>query len=127
MIRQASHTTHIKCMWNDLHASTGDEDFDGSTKTITRPENKVTKPPMYRVLLMNDDFTPMDFVTHILQKFFKKNLAEATDIMLQVHQKGSGLAGVYSYEMAETKVYLVNQYAKDHKYPLQCNMEKDEC
>ncbi len=100
---------------------------DGSstgTGTITRSRTETKKPSMYRVLLMNDDYTPMDFVIHILQKFFSKEYTEATRIMLQVHQQGAGVAGTFSYEIAETKVHQVNQYAKQSRYPLKATMEK---
>ena len=116
--------------------SVGDSDennFDGDqngddgatgTGTITRSRTSTKTPSMYRVLIMNDDYTPMDFVIHVLQKFFSKEYTEASRIMLQVHQKGAGVAGTFSYEIAETKVYQVNQYAKQNRYPLKCTMEK---
>lgn len=86
---------------------------------------KTQKPSMYKVLLLNDDFTPMDFVVHILEKFFNKNRQEATDIMMNVHRKGVGVCGIYTYEIAETKVTQVMDYARAHEQPLQCTMEKD--
>lgn len=89
-----------------------------------RPE--VRTPPMYRVLLMNDDFTPMDFVIHVLQKFFSKPAEEATQIMLEVHHKGAGTCGVFTHEIAETKVHIVNTYARQNRFPLKCTMEKAE-
>ncbi len=110
------------------HNQDDDRDFghdDGlgiGIAPITQPRTKT--PSMYRVLLLNDDFTPMDFVIRILQKFFAKNMTEATQVMLQVHQQGAGVAGVFTYEIAETKVYQVNQFAKQHQYPLKCTMEK---
>ena len=99
-----------------------DNEFGVGTAPITQPRTKT--PSMYRVLLLNDDFTPMDFVIRILQKFFAKNMTEATKIMLQVHQQGAGVAGVFTYEIAETKVYQVNQFAKQQQHPLKCTMEK---
>jgi ATP-dependent Clp protease adaptor protein ClpS len=104
----------------------GDDSHDGATGTgtITRTRPKTKTPSLYRVLLLNDDYTPMDFVIHILQKFFSKEYTEATRIMLQVHQKGAGIAGTFSYEIAETKVHQVNQYAKQNRYPLKCTMER---
>ena len=104
----------------------GDDIDDGATGTgtITRTRPKTKTPSLYRVLLLNDDYTPMDFVIHILQKFFSKEYTEATRIMLQVHHKGAGVAGTFSYEIAETKVHQVNQYAKQNRYPLKCTMEK---
>ena len=85
---------------------------------------KTRRPSMYKVLLLNDDYTPMDFVIEVLEKFFQKSHAEATQIMLSVHQKGMGVCGVYTHEVAETKVALVNEYARQSEYPLQCTLEK---
>jgi ATP-dependent Clp protease adaptor protein ClpS len=93
--------------------------------TITKPRPKMAKPSLYRVLLLNDDFTPMDFVVHVLQKFFNKPEPDATRIMLQVHEQGSGLAGIFTFEVAETKTYLVNEYAKGRRHPLKCVMERE--
>lgn len=93
-------------------------------ETIVKPTTQT--PSMYRVLLVNDDFTPMDFVTHVLQKFFQKNTDEATQIMLEVHLKGAGVCGVYTHEIAETKVHIVSTYAKQHRFPLKCTMEKTD-
>lgn len=108
-------------------AATGD-DFEGDSgsgvRTAPVAKSRTQTPAMYRVLLLNDDFTPMDFVIHVLQKFFSKNMTEATAIMLQVHQQGAGVAGIFSYEIAETKVYQVNQAAKKNEHPLKCTLEK---
>jgi ATP-dependent Clp protease adaptor protein ClpS len=95
----------------------------GDTSIITESRSRTKTPPLYQVILVNDDYTPMEFVILVLQKFFSKDIAEATKIMLQVHQKGAGLCGVFSHEIAETKVYLVNQYARTNKHPLKCTME----
>ena len=92
---------------------------------LTRTRLKTKKPAMYRVLLLNDDFTPMDFVVHVLERFFNKTQEEATDIMLQVHRKGVGVCGVYTYEVAETKVNLVMDFARKNEHPLQCTLEKE--
>ncbi len=92
---------------------------------LTRTRTKPKKPSMYRVLLLNDDFTPMDFVVHILERFFSKNKQEATEIMLHVHRRGVGVCGTYTYEVAETKVNLVMDYARKNEHPLQCTMEKE--
>jgi ATP-dependent Clp protease adaptor protein ClpS len=99
----------------------------GKTETgvLTRTRAKTKKPAMYRVLLLNDDFTPMDFVIHVLERFFSKNRQEATEIMLQVHRRGVGVCGIYTYEVAETKVSLVMDYARKNEHPLQCTMEKE--
>jgi ATP-dependent Clp protease adaptor protein ClpS len=97
-------------------------DVKNKTKTETKPETRT--PSMYKVILLNDDYTPMDFVIHILTKFFRKNDVEATEIMLHVHHKGYGVAGVYPLELAETKTIEVNTYSKNSQYPLKCIMEK---
>lgn len=104
----------------------GDDDDDGGpgTGVITRTKQKVKKPDLYRVLLLNDDFTPMEFVVHILERFFHKNQDQATQIMLHVHNHGVGECGVFTYEVAETKVTQVLDFARKHQHPLQCVMEK---
>jgi len=113
---------------NDSQRAHDDHEHDldeaGSTQTLTRPESQTKKPSMYKVVLLNDDFTPREFVVHVLIRFFSKNETEATQLMLQVHHKGSGIAGVYSYEIAETKTYQVNSYSKQNQYPLKCIMEE---
>ena len=89
----------------------------------TKP--KPQKPSLYRVLILNDDYTPMEFVVYVLERFFNKSRDEATLIMLHVHQTGVGVCGVYTYEVAETKVAQVVDMARRHQHPLQCTMEKD--
>lgn len=104
---------------------TGDDDgttFDLATQTRVRTK----KPSLYRVLLLNDDYTPMEFVVFVLERFFNRSREQATRIMLHVHQKGVGLCGVYTYEVAETKVAQVLDLAKRHEHPLQCVMEKED-
>ncbi len=81
-------------------------------------------PPLYKVLLINDDFTPMDFVVSVLQQFFSKNREQATQIMLKVHNEGAGLCGIYPLDVAETKVQQVISHAREHQHPLQCVMEE---
>jgi len=95
----------------------------GNVATKTKP--KTQKPSMYKVFLMNDDYTPMEFVVQVLETFFNKSREEATRIMLHVHQKGLGLCGVYTFEVAETKVTQVMHAAKQAQHPLQCTMEKE--
>jgi ATP-dependent Clp protease adaptor protein ClpS len=90
--------------------------------TKTRPQTK--RPNMYRVLILNDDYTPMEFVVHVLERFFNKDHEEATRIMLHVHHHGIGECGIYTYEVAETKVTQVMDFARKHQHPLQCVMEK---
>ena len=97
-------------------------EFQQGVLLENKPETK--KPSMYKVLLLNDDYTPMEFVVYILQKFFKKNQDEATQIMLHVHQKGIGVCGIYPFEIAETKVMQVTDLARKNQHPLQCTMEK---
>ena len=99
------------------------EDGDG-TAIVTREKVKLKKPNLYRVLLLNDDFTPMHFVIHVLQRFFAMNEEQATQITLHVHNKGVGECGVFTYEVAETKVTKVMNFARDSQHPLQCVMEK---
>ena len=95
---------------------------DGNVVTETRVKTK--KPSMYKVLLLNDDYTPMEFVVYVLERFFNKRSEEATRIMLHVHQRGVGICGVYSYEVAETKVTQVMDFAQKNEHPLQCTMER---
>ena len=100
----------------------GDEGTGTGLATKTAP--KVKKPDLYRVLLLNDDFTPMEFVVHVLERFFRKSPEQATQIMLHVHNNGVGECGVYTYEVAETKVTQVMDFARQNQHPLQCVMEK---
>ena len=93
--------------------------------SLQEAQPKVKKPRLYKVVLLNDDYTPMDFVVYILERFFNKAPEEATRIMLHVHQKGVGICGVYTYEVAETKVAQVTSFARQHEHPLQCTMEKE--
>ena len=97
---------------------------DSGTVVVTRTQPKVKKPSLYRVLLLNDDYTPMEFVVHVLQRFFQKNRDDATRIMLHVHNHGVGECGVFTYEVAETKVSQVMDFARQNQHPLQCVMEK---
>jgi ATP-dependent Clp protease adaptor protein ClpS len=92
---------------------------------IVETKPKVQKPSLYRVLILNDDYTPMEFVVYVLERFFNKSREDATRIMLHVHQTGVGVCGVYTYEVAETKVAQVVDMARRHQHPLQCTMEKD--
>lgn len=98
-------------------------DDDGLALQEAKP--KLKRPPRYKVLLLNDDFTPMEFVVHILEDFFNMNREKATQVMLNVHTKGMGVCGVYSRDIAETKVELVNSYARESQHPLKCVMEED--
>ena len=94
-------------------------------RVVTKTRDQTQKPAMYKVLLLNDDYTPMEFVVHVLERFFSKSQEDATRIMLHVHNHGVGICGVYTYEIAETKVTQVVDFARQHQHPLQCTMEKD--
>lgn len=96
-----------------------------NTGVITKTKPKTKKPSLYKVLLLNDDYTPMEFVIHVLEKIFNKGREDATRIMLHVHQHGVGVCGVFTYEVAETKVTQVMDFAGQNQHPLQCTMEKD--
>lgn len=99
-----------------------ESDFD--REVVTETKKKVKRPPLYKVLLHNDDYTTKEFVVQILQYVFHREQTEAVQIMLHVHKKGIGVAGVYTYEIAETKVELVENLAKQYEYPLKCTMEE---
>ena len=110
------------------HMSKDDNGGEGrsgpGTSLITKVKPKTKKPNLYRVLILNDDYTPMEFVVHVLEKFFNKDVEAATTIMLHVHHHGIGECGVFTYEIAETKVTQVMDFARKHQHPLQCVMEK---
>ncbi len=94
--------------------------------TVEADKPKLKRPPLYRVVLLNDDYTPMEFVVEILQIFFGMDRHKATQIMLHVHTKGKGVCGVYTHEVAETKVSQVNDYSREHQHPLMCTMEETD-
>jgi ATP-dependent Clp protease adaptor protein ClpS len=130
-IREMTRLTGENAM-PQFMAKMSDRDEDGNgaggtgrgTAVITRTRTKTKKPSLYRVLLLNDDYTPMEFVIHVLERFFQKNREAATRIMLHVHNHGVGECGVYTFEVAETKVSQVMDFARQHQHPLQCVMEK---
>ena len=97
---------------------------DGATGVLTQTREKTKKPALYKVLLLNDDYTPMEFVIEVLQKIFRMGIEDATSVMLHVHQKGVGICGVFTYEVAETKVALVVDYARKNEHPLECTLEQ---
>ena len=99
---------------------------EGETSILTRTRPKTERPPLYKVLLLNDDYTPMEFVVHVLERFFGITHAQAVEIMLTVHKKGVAVVGVFSYEIAETKVAQVMDFARRNQHPLQCTMEKED-
>jgi len=96
-----------------------------NTGVVVKTRPKTRKPAMYKVLMLNDDYTPMEFVVHVLERFFQKTREEATRIMLHVHRRGVGVCGVYTYEVAETKVTQVMDLARQNQHPLQCTIEKE--
>lgn len=114
--------TEKKIPINPDKGNGANEETERGVVTKARPKTK--KPSMYRVLLMNDDYTPMEFVVQVLVSVFNKTVEEATNIMLAVHQSGMGICGVYTFEVAETKVSQVMDAAKRSQHPLQCTMEK---
>ena len=113
-------------MQHQAHLMAKPTDDDSDTFVVTKTKPKTKRPPMYKVLLLNDDFTPMEFVVHVLERFFGLNHAQSVEIMLAVHKKGLAVVGVFSHEIAETKVAQVMDYARRHQHPLQCTMEKED-
>jgi ATP-dependent Clp protease adaptor protein ClpS len=131
--RPGSSVPHDASAWSeDLLVSAagspppgGDDGGRSNTAIVTKAKPRTKRPNLYRVLLLNDDYTPMEFVVHVLERFFNKNREDATRIMLHVHQNGVGECGVFTYEVAETKVTQVMDFARKHQHPLQCVMEKN--
>ena len=107
-----------------MMSDNSDDDSDSSVLVETRPKTK--RPPLYKVILLNDDYTLTEFVLHVLERFFGMTHAEAFEIMLTVHKKGVAVVGVFSHEIAETKVGQVMDFARRHQHPLQCTMEREE-
>ena len=102
-----------------------DNEGDGDVGIAVKTRARTKRPPLYKVLLLNDDYTPMEFVVHVLERFFNRGREEATRIMLHVHRNGVGICGVYTYEVAETKVAAVTEFAQRHQHPLKCTMERE--
>ena len=107
-------------MMSDTPNGPGDD-----ASLLTKTRTKTERPPMYKVMLLNDDYTPMEFVVHVLERFFGLTHAQSFEIMLTVHKKGLAVVGVFSFEVAETKVAQVMDFVRRHQHPLQCTMEKD--
>lgn len=122
MQRRIENMFRVSMNNDDDDGGNGRDDRD--TGVITKTKPKVKKPSLYRVLLLNDDFTPMEFVVEVLARFFQMDLEKATQVMLHVHQNGVGECGIYTYEVAETKVTQVMDFARQNQHPLQCVMEK---
>jgi len=110
---------------DDSGGTDGPGDNGADTGLITKTRPKTKKPSLYKVLLLNDDYTPQEFVVFVLERFFNKGVEDAMRIMLHVHHKGVGICGVYTFEIAETKVAQVMDFARQHQHPLQCTMEKE--
>lgn len=113
---------HSLPLGDRLMAGSPDDREDAGLAVKTKP--KTQRPPMYKVLLLNDDFTPMEFVVSVLQKFFGMGREKATQVMLKVHREGRGVCGVYPRDVASTKVEQVSSYSRQHQHPLQCVMEE---
>lgn len=114
-----------------LHSNEGEGDDDrfyesGGDTALAEARPRLKRPPMYKVVMLNDDYTPMEFVVEALELFFYVNRERATQLMLQVHTKGKAICGVYTRDIAETKAAQVNQFARDHEHPLLCEIEADE-
>ena len=105
------------------HDDEKDKNLESGVVTKVKPKTK--KPSLYKVLMLNDDYTPMEFVIEVLEKFFGRGREEATQIMLHVHQKGVGICGIYTYDIAETKAVQVTNYARKYEHPLQLQLEKE--
>jgi ATP-dependent Clp protease adaptor protein ClpS len=112
-----------------VHAADKDDDFgaggsDEQVGVVTKTRSRTKKPKQYKVLMLNDDYTPMEFVVMVLKRFFRMDLEQATRVMLHVHQRGVGVCGVFPYEVAETKVTQVMDYARANQHPLQCTLQE---
>ncbi len=119
-MRRASPVQRRTHMMSDEDDQTQDD-----AGVVTKTRAKTQRPPLYKVLILNDDYTPMEFVVHVLERFFGLSHAQAFELMLTVHKKGLAVVGVFSFEVAETKVAQVMDFARRHQHPLQCTMEKE--
>jgi ATP-dependent Clp protease adaptor protein ClpS len=124
MRRPSAHRGATPVHASDPRGPNGGDDGRSGTAIITRTKTRTKRPSLYRVLLLNDDYTPMEFVVHVVEKFFNKSQEDAYQIMMHVHHNGVGECGVFTYEVAETKVTQVMDFARKHQHPLQCVMEK---
>ena len=122
--REAPERREVPRMADDDRKRKSPNTGDPSVAVITKTKPQTKRPNMYRVLILNDDYTPMEFVTHVLERFFSKDNEAATRIMLHVHHHGIGECGIFTYEVAETKITQVMDFARKHQHPLQCVMEK---
>ena len=112
-------------MTRDPYIMSDEPNDDGDVSVAVKVKPKTKRPPLYKVMLLNDDYTPMEFVVHVLERFFGLTHAQSFEIMLTVHKKGLAVVGVFSHEIAETKVSQVMEFAHRHQHPLQCTMEKE--
>ncbi|GGB63266.1 ATP-dependent Clp protease adapter ClpS [Blastomonas aquatica] len=127
-LRPARHDPALRGIRLPVHAGPdredGNDDGPPDIGIAVKTRAKSKKPSQYKVLMLNDDYTPMEFVVLVLKRFFSMNMDEATRVMLHVHQKGVGVCGIFTYEVAETKVNQVMDFAREHQHPLQCTLEK---
>jgi ATP-dependent Clp protease adaptor protein ClpS len=122
-LRRAAYRPPVRAAGEDddgIGVTDGEDQVGVATKTRTRSK----KPSQYKVLMLNDDYTPMEFVVMVLKRFFRMDLEQATRVMLHVHQRGVGVCGIFPYEVAETKVNQVMDFARENQHPLQCTLEK---
>jgi ATP-dependent Clp protease adaptor protein ClpS len=129
VVRKMKSPQDARSSWTPWMAGNGDDkkrksDDGTGTSVITKTKPQTKRPSLYRVLILNDDYTPMEFVVHVIERFFNKDRDAATQIMLHVHHHGIGECGIFTYEVAETKVTQVMDFARKHQHPLQCVMEK---
>jgi ATP-dependent Clp protease adaptor protein ClpS len=130
MIPLADHSSHsarrarFRAAGDDSHDDTGGAGTDNTVGTATKTLTKPKKPSQFKVLMLNDDYTPMEFVVIVLKRFFQMDMEQATRVMLHVHQRGVGVCGIFPYEVAETKVNQVMDFARKNQHPLQCTLEK---
>ena len=122
--RSASHREPARAAPDDDEGDAQDGGGEGQIAVATKTRTRPKKPSQYKVLMLNDDYTPMEFVVMCLKRFFRMDLEQATRVMLHVHQRGVGVCGVYPYEVAETKVNQVMDFARENQHPLQCTLEK---
>ena len=125
-MRKAFILTDVKPVQHPIMSQDDKPDRrDGDSNVLLETKTRTQRPPLYKVLLLNDDFTPMEFVVHVLERFFGLSHAQSFELMLTVHKKGVAVVGVFSHEIAETKVSQVMDFARRHQHPLQCTMEKE--
>jgi ATP-dependent Clp protease adaptor protein ClpS len=122
-MRETKVVTTVKLMGDEEQP--GDQRGDGDL-ALQESKPELKKPPLFKVILLNDDYTPMDFVVEVLETYFRMNLEQATHVMLMVHTRGKGVCGVYTRDIAETKSAQVNQYARENQHPLLCEIEPSE-